>query len=452
MMHVRLSLLFVFALATAAVATVPTRPNIVFILADDLGYADLGCYGQTKIRTPNLDRLASEGTRFTQFYAGASVCAPSRCVLLTGKHTGHARIRANGPRVGGQTEYFGEGAMRLSLTDEDRTVAEALRASGYATAAIGKWGLGEPSTPGTPNRRGFDLWFGYLNQNHAAYYYTDYLWRDDRKEPIPENAGGRRSRYTHDLFADEAVAFLRRKHEKPFFLYLAFTIPHRRFEVPALGAYSGESWPDEAKIYAAMVTRLDRDVGRVLDTLGERGLAANTALFFTSDNGGERKAFDPVFRSHGPWRGTKGSHYEGGLRVPMLVRWPGTVPAGRISDAVGWFADMFPTMLAVAGDTAPDAALDGFNLLPTLIGGDQPALRARTLYWENPARELAQAARRGPWKAVRAHPQAPLELYRLDTDPGETRDLAAAHPDLVNEFRAHFTAAHTPSPHWPSSP
>jgi arylsulfatase A-like enzyme len=425
------------------------RPNILFIMADDLGYADLGCYGQKLIRTPNIDRLAGQGTRFTDVYAGAAVCAPSRCVLMTGLHTGHARIRGNGPRVGGEIEYFGEGGRRLSLTDADRTVAEALREAGYVTGAIGKWGLGEPATAGTPNRRGFDEWFGYLNQNHAPYYYTDYLWRNDRKQTIPENSGGRRERYSHDLLTEEAVAFLRRHHQKPFFLYLPFTIPHRRFEVPSLGEYADREWPEEAKIYAAMVTRLDRDVGTVLATLAELGLAENTAVFFASDNGAEKKPFADRFGSNGPFRGDKGTLYEGGLRVPMIVRWPGVVPVGRVSAAPWYFADVFPTFAAMARAPKSEARLDGLNILATLQGREQPELTQRFLYWEDPGKRMSQAVRRGNWKAVRTGRDGPLELYDLSKDVAERDNVAASQPKVIVDFERFLTTARVPSPHWP---
>jgi len=435
----------------ANVSSAP-RPNIVFIMADDLGYADLGSYGQKLIRTPNLDRLATQGTRFTDVYAGAPICAPSRCVLMTGLHTGHCRIRGNGPRVGGEIESFGEGGRRLSLTDDDRTVAEALQAAGYVSGAMGKWGIGEPGTAGTPNRRGFTEWFGYLNQNHAPYYYTDFLWRNEAKQMIPENSGGRRGRYSHDLLTDEAVAFLRRHQQQPFFLYLPFTIPHRRFEVPSLDWYAQEAWPEEAKIFAAMVTRLDHDVGRVLDELDQLGLGPNTILFFTSDNGAEKKPFGKLFQSGGPFRGDKGTVYEGGLRVPMLVRWPGKVPAGKVSSTPWWFADVFPTLLAIAGAKEEKAKLDGRDVLPTLRGEAQPALAGRHFYWEDPGKVLSQAVRQGDWKAVRLARNAPLELYDLKSDPGETRNVAASHPQVTADFAHFLETARTPSPHWPDGP
>ncbi len=433
----------------------PARPpNIVFIMADDLGYADLGCYGQARIRTPRVDQLAAEGTRFTHVYAGASVCAPSRCVLLTGMHTGHAKIRANSPAVGGEpgeSGSFGSGGRRLSLTDADQTFAEILQGSGYTTGAIGKWGLGETGTAGIPNRRGFDEWFGYLNQNHAPYYYTDYLWRNGHKHLIPENIDGKRMIYAHDLFADEAVDFLRRHRHERFFLYLPFTLPHRRFEAPSIEAYANEDWPEEAKLFAAMVTRLDHDVGRVLDELDRLGLADNTLVFFTSDNGSEKKkTFPDLFDSGGGFRGEKGTLYEGGLRVPMIARWPGRVPVGAVSRAVWWFPDVFPTLVALGRGQLPKQVLDGMDISPTLAGKVQPELDVRTLYWEDYDNEFSQAALRGHWKALRSGDLgSPLELYDLKADPGEKHDVAASHPKLVAQFERFLTRSRTASPHWP---
>lgn len=428
-------------LATARGGDASARPpNLVLIVADDLGYADLGCYGQTKIRTPRIDRLAEEGTRFTRAYGGASVCAPSRCVLLTGLHTGHARIRANSSR-----------GRRISLTDEDQTFVEILQRSGYATGAIGKWGVGEPGTEGIPNRRGFDEWYGYLNQNHAPFYYTDYLWRNDAREIIEENVGGKQAVYVQDLFADETVDFLRRHRHERFLLYLPFTLPHRRYEVPSLGEYAHENWPEEARIFAAMVTRLDHDVGRIVDEIDRLGLAENTLVLFTSDNGSERKkTFPDLFDSSGGLRGEKGTLWEGGVRVPMIARWPGRVPAGRVSDAIWWFPDIFPTFVALGQGQPPRQPLDGLDISPTLLGREQPELEARTLYWEDFDNQFSQAALRGNWKALRHdNLNAPLELYDLSADPGERHNVADQHPDLVMQFEAFMKSARTPSPYWP---
>ena len=442
------------AAMAAAERTPPGRPNIVFIMADDLGYADLGCYGQSKIHTPRIDRLATEGTRFTHARAGASVCAPSRCVLLTGLHTGHARIRGNSPAVGGakgEAGSFGDGGRRLSLTESDRIFAENLQDVGYTTGAMGKWGVGEAGTAGVPNRHGFSEWFGFLNQNHAPFYYTDFLWRNDQRQAIPENADDRRQIYAHDLLADEAVAFLRRHRSEPFFLYLPFTLPHRRFEAPSLGEYSRQDWPEEAKLFAAMVSRLDHDVGRVLDEIGSLGLAENTLVIFTSDNGTERKkTFPNLFGSAGPFRGEKGTLYEGGLRVPMIARWPGKTPKGAVSRAALWFPDVFPTLVAIGGCRPPGHALDGVDVSPTLMGQAQPELEERTLYWEDHDQEFSQAAVRGRWKVLRAgNLLAPLELFDLDSDVGEKRNVASSHPELVADFERFLATARTPSPNWP---
>jgi arylsulfatase A-like enzyme len=450
-------LIGLFALGGAAVvAALPARgdapegqsvPNIIFIMADDLGYGDPGCYGGTRILTPNIDRLAREGMRFSECYSGAPVCAPARCVLMTGLHTGHCRIRGNGPQVGGVIEAFGEGARRLSLTGKEPTVAKSLKEAGYRTGATGKWGLSEPETAGTPNRMGFDDWLGYLNQNHAAYYYTDFLWENEEKRLIPENDGVNGTVYSNDLFRDFALDFVRQNREHPFFLYLPATIPHNRMEVPSLGAYEDEPWPEAYKIYAAMVSRLDGYVGEILDELERLDLASDTLIFFTSDNGPLSNERTEFLDSAAGLRGRKGQLYEGGLRVPMIVRWPGVVPKGVVSDAPWMFVDVFPTLLDVAGVEAP-VGLDGVSVLP-LLRGDSQDLQDRTLYWEFPRDRLWQAARKGPWKAVRFGTDQPLELYNLANDRTESDDLAARHPEIVAALTEFLNRNHTPSPHWP---
>ncbi|MDH7571550.1 MAG: arylsulfatase, partial [Armatimonadota bacterium] len=321
-------------------------PNIIFILADDLGYGDVGCYGQELIQTPNVDRLAAEGLRFTQCYAGSTVCAPSRCALMTGYHTGHCRIRGN---------------ALVPLRPEDLTVAEVLRARGYGTGVFGKWGMGEPGTTGVPNRKGFDEWFGYLNQTHAHNYYPDYLWKNEERYPIPENANGARRVYSHDLITREALEFVQRQGGRPFFLYLAYTIPHANnernrqsgegMEVPSDAPYSDRPWPQPEKNKAAMITRMDADIGRLMELLKTQGIDRDTLVFFSSDNGPHREGSnDPkFFKSSGPLRGIKRDLYEGGIRVPMVVRWPGRVPAGRTSAFPWAFWDFLPTAAEVAG-------------------------------------------------------------------------------------------------------
>ncbi len=430
------------------------KPNIIFILADDLGYGDLGSYGQKRIRTPQLDRMAREGIRFDNFYAGAPVCAPSRASLLTGLHQGHAYVRGNTTQVPvpGQT---GPAATRLPLRPQDVTVAEVLKAHGYSTGIIGKWGLGEPDTTGIPNRKGFDYFFGYLNQNHAHNYYPDYLWRNQERVPLPKGT------YSHDLFTNEAVEFIRRERSHPFFLYLAYTIPHANnelgratgngLEVPTDAPYTNENWPPQEKNYAAMVTRLDADIGKLFALLQELGLDNDTIVFFNSDNGPQgpdEGGFDPnFFASHGPFRGIKRELYEGGIREPMIVRWPRMIKPGLVSAQVwaGW--DVLPTLAAVA-DTSPPTGLDGRSMLPALFGRRQQG--HEYLYWEFHEGAFAQAVRWGNWKGVRKGNNQPVELYALATDVGETHNLAASRPEIVRHIEQILRAAHTESQFWPA--
>ncbi len=418
------------------------KPNIIWIMADDLGVYDVGCYGQKLIQTPHIDKLAAEGLRFTQAYAGSTVCAPSRSVLMTGQHTGHTRVRGNFAVKGGVGPQ-----RRLPLRPEDVTVAECLKQAGYATAIVGKWGLGEPETDGIPNRQGFDFWFGYLNQRRAHSYYPDYLWRNTEK--VATNQGGKRTDYSHDLMTVEALDFVRRAKGKPFFLYWTTTIPHAKFEVPSLEPYADKPWPEPAKAYAAMVTRFDRDIGRLMALLKELGLDRDTIVFFTSDNGGypdanARKMFGP----QGPLRGSKGDLYEGGLRVPMIARWPGRIAPGRTSGQLWAFWDFLPTACDVAG-VAPPQAIDGISILPTLLGQRQKT-QHEYLYWEFRTRTFAQAVRWGKWKGVRAGTEEPLALYDLEADLGEKMNVAAEHPGVVAKIEGFMAAAHVETEHWPS--
>jgi arylsulfatase A-like enzyme len=424
------------------------RPNIIFIMADDLGYADLGCYGQKRIQTPNIDRIAAEGMRFTQCYAGAPVCAPSRCVLMTGLHTGHATVRGN--RGQNAPRHEGE-ENRIPLYANDATVTTFLKRAGYSTGITGKWGLGEPGSSGLPNDHGFDVWFGYLNQSHAHHYYTDFLWRNRERQVIEENLEGRRAAYSADLFSEFALDFIRKQKERPFFLYVATTIPHKNYEVPELAHYADETWPDEAKAYAAMVTRMDAHVGKILTLLEELELDRKTIVFFTSDNGAARE-WKGVFDSCGPLRDTKFSLYEGGLRVPMIVHWPGKVPAGSVNETVWYFADFLPTAVSLADSTVP-AAIDGIDVTATLLD-NTTGLPDRFLYWELPegnSQSLRQAVRWKQWKAVRHDPMAALELYHLPSDVGETHNVSADYPKVAAGILDFLKAARTPSPFWPAA-
>jgi arylsulfatase A-like enzyme len=423
------------------------KPNVIFILADDLGYHDLGCYGQKHILTPNIDRMASEGMRFTQCYSGSAVCAPSRNVLMTGQHTGHTRIRNNFAKAGGiMVLDNGPPQRRVTIGPDDVTVAEILRGAGYATGMTGKWGIAEPGTEAVPTHKGFDEWFGYLNQRRAHTYYPPFLWRGDERIDLDENRDGRRGQYSHDLFADFALDFLHRHYEEPLFLYLPFTLPHPNYEIPSTDPYADREWSDEEKTYAAMVSRLDRDVGRVFGTLRELGIDERTLVFLASDNGAG-PGWEGRFDSLGSFRGHKGDLYEGGIRVPMVARWPGRIPRDTTSKAPWYFADFLPTVCEAAG-LRPPGGLDGSSILPTLLGREQDLLN-RTMYWEFPDRDFQQALRRGRSKAIRPSRGAPLEIYDLEEDPEESRDLSGQHPDLVEEFSEYMANAHTDSEFWP---
>jgi len=437
-------------LSRAALGQQARKPNIIFILADDLGYGDLGCYGQKQIKTPCLDKMATEGIRFTDAYAGSTVCAPSRCALMTGFHMGHALIRGN---------------ARVPLRPEDTTVATLLKRAGYATGIIGKWGLGEAGSTGIPTKQGFDYWFGYLNQHHAHNYYPTFLWRNEEKVPLrnvvpKEDAQGggmasERHEYSHDLFAQEALAFVEKHKDKPFFLYLALTIPHANneagregMEVPSDEPYTKEDWPQPQRSMAAMVTRMDRDLGRLFGHLKKLGIDDDTIIFFSSDNGPHREGGNnpDFFDSNGPLRGIKRDLYEGGIRVPMIVRWPGKAKAGPMSDLPWAFWDFLPTACDIAGVEAP-RGLDGISVLPAILGKEQKG--HEHLYWEFHEGGFKQAVRLGNWKAVRLGTQRPIELYDLSADLGEKSNVADPHPDVVAKVAEILKAARTDSKEWP---
>jgi arylsulfatase A-like enzyme len=441
---VSLSLIVTLSLGSAFAAE-SRRPNIVFLLADDMGYGDAGCYGGKLIRTPHIDSLARDGLRFTQCYAGSTVCAPSRSVLMTGLHTGHTRVRGNFG-VGGVVG-LGGGRGRVPLRDEDVTVAEILKSAGYVTGMSGKWGLGEPETTGTPGRQGFDTWFGYMNQRRAHSYYPTFLWLNDHKFDLPGNQNGRKQQYSHDLLTGFALNFIRANAKRPFFLYVPYTIPHSKMEIPDLGPYADEKWPEREKAYAAMITRMDEDVGRILKLLKAEKIDKDTIVFFASDNGAASR-YDGRFDSSGALRGHKRDMYEGGLRTPMVVRWPGHVPAGKTSDAVWSFADFLATAADLAGVDHSDDT-DGVSVLPTLLGKTQPSLDDRFLYWEFFERGFQQAARWRSWKAIRRGKGGKLALYDLSKDLGETTDVAASNPEVVRKFAEFIDTARTESSAWP---
>jgi arylsulfatase A-like enzyme len=448
------------AASNRTIGAKPKRPNIIFILADDLGYGDLGCFGQKIIKTPNIDRLAAEGMKFTDHYAGSTVCAPSRCCLMTGLHSGHTLVRGN---------------ARIPLRPSDVTVAELLKQAGYTTGIIGKWGLGEPETTGIPNKQGFDYWFGYLNQRHAHNYYPGYLWRNEQKfmlgnevnhiingrDRTPGGVATKRVKYSHDLFAEEALRFVRKNKNRPFFLYLPFTIPHanneagnKGMEVPSHGIYSDKNWPEPQKGHAAMITRMDGDIGRLMAELKKLGLDENTFVFFSSDNGPHKEGgADPAFfNSSGPLRGYKRALYEGGIRVPTIARWPGKIKAGSVTSHISAFWDFLPTCCDLAGIKTPEG-IDGISMLPTLLGQTSKQKKHEYLYWEFHEQGKRQAVRMGRWKGVRQNvaknPNAPIELYYLKTDIAEQYNVAKQHPNIVARMEDIMSSARTPSEHWP---
>lgn len=438
---------FLATLAATAAAQAPRRPNIVYIMADDLGYGDLGCYGQPRIRTPNIDRLAAEGMRFSQAYAGATVCAPSRSCLLTGLHGGHTRVRDNIPHG-------------VFLQPDDVTVAEALKTAGYATGAIGKWSLGNPGSWGTADQQGFDYFYGHLNQDQAHFYYPDYLWENDQVDLLEGNRGEAKQDYTSHLFTEKAKSFLRRNAQQPFFLYLPYTLPHwsdypgdspESQIIPSDEPYLSENWPQVEKNYAAMVTLLDRHVGELMELLQELGLDSNTLVIFTSDNGpsAEKSHRPDFFGSSGGLRGVKRDMYEGGIRVPLIARWPSKIEAGSTTDHVCAFWDFFPTATELAG-LPPRQGLDGISYLPTLLGANKQP-EHEYLYWDygHVRNAFKQAVRAGDWKAVRNGVGSAIELYDLASDREESTDVAADHPEIVQSMERLLASARTPTPDYP---
>jgi len=407
-----------------------SHPNIIYILADDLGYGHLGCYGQKEIQTPNIDRMAREGMSFTDHYAGSALCAPSRCVLMTALHTGHCFIRDN-------KALPVEG--NVPIPADSQTIGKLLKRAGYVTAAIGKWGLGYPGSDGDPVKQGFDHFFGYNCQREAHSYYPDHLWRNDKKVVLEGNLGGQKKEYSHDLLTAEAIDFVRSNRSKPFFLYVPYTIPHAAFQVPDLGIYADEPWSDVKKAIAAMISRMDGDAGRILALVKQLDIDDNTLVIFTSDNGCAGGALLNEFNGSGILRANKGTLYEGGIRAPMIARWPGRIAPGTVSSHICGFQDMMPTFAELAGVDVP-VPMDGLSIVPTLLGkGGQK--QHDYLYWEL---KNDRAVRMGDFKAVKT--KAGLELFNLRDDPSEKNDIASKHPDIVEKVRGIIETSHRDSP------
>jgi arylsulfatase A-like enzyme len=440
------------------------RPNLIWIMADDLGYGDLGCYGQKVIGTPRLDQMAAEGLRFTQFYAGATVCAPSRSVLMTGQHHGHTRVRGNAGK---------DNAAAQALRPGDVTVAAVLQKAGYRTALVGKWGLGDigAAESGLPRKHGFDSFFGYLNQHHAHNHFPDFLWRNEQREKLPnvvtpvgDDGAGYATEakvYADDLFAAEALQFVAAHKKQPFFLYWSPVTPHANNErtralgdgahVPDYGPYADKDWPAQDKGQAAMITRLDGHVGRLLDALRQHGLAERTLVIFTSDNGPHNESKHDLgrFNPSGPLTGTKRSLTDGGIRVPCIAWWPCKVAAGTVSPHVGYFGDWMATAAELAGVETPPGC-DSLSFVPTLLGQAAAQNRHEFLYWEFHEGGFKQAALyRGRWKGMRTgSSDAPVALYDLQNDIGEKTDVAAAHPEIAGRIGDYLRTARTDLPDW----
>jgi len=440
-------------LPSTANAHTRIKPNIIFIMADDLGTGHLGFNGQTKIKTPHIDRLRAEGLYFSQVYAGCAVCAPCRSVLMTGYHMGHTSVRGNS---GG-----------IPLLDKDVTVAEVMKKAGYATGCFGKWGLGDAHSSGMATRQGFDTFFGYYDQVHAHSYYPAYLWHNDRKYYLPGNSGrdsdgltgAVRGQYTHDEIQTKILDFIQAHRDQPFFCYIPYTIPHTELLVPddSLREYAGKfpeptpyvterrHYQDQRQpraAYAAMITRLDRSVGQIMTLLKRLDLDEKTLVFFTSDNGAQGSGGPDLnfFRGNMHLRGAKGMMYEGGIRVPMIVRWPDHITPNTSSDLPWYFADVMPTLaeLVDVKQQLP-AGIDGISVLPAILGEDlvgRPQQQHDYMYWElGSGKRIRKGLRMGDWKAVQMNPAQPIELFNLVNDESETTDVADRYPEVMAKIR-----------------
>jgi arylsulfatase A-like enzyme len=411
------------------------RPNIIFILADDAGIGDFSTYGCKYGITPNIDRLAAEGMKFTRAYSGNAVCAPSRCVLMTGLHPGHELVRAN----------FDKNKGLLSLPSGQMTVARLLHDAGYATGGFGKWGLGNPGTTGIPEQQGFDVFYGYYDQTHAHNYYTDHLVRNSVDVPTEQSGKKTWQNYSHTRIANETLKFIEQHKKQPFFCYAAWTPPHANYVIPDNAPYSEKPWTETVKNYAAMVALVDKDVGRVIQKLKDLGIDDKTLVIFASDNGANKEFIEPL-GSTGGLRGYKRLLYEGGTRTPFLARWPARIQPGTTNDLLTSFVDFLPTAADLAG-VPPPSRIDGISILPTLLGQEQSA-HHQSLYFEIFEPYFQQAVRLGNWKGYRLGTKAPLELYNLKDDQTEQHNLAAEHPDIMQKIENIMTVEHTESPYY----
>ncbi len=416
------------------------KTNVIFILSDDLGYGEVGYNGQKKIQTPELDKLAANGIRFTDHYCGNAVCAPSRASLMTGKHPGHAYIRANSPGYpNGQTP----------IPENSETIGKLMQRAGYKTACIGKWGLGGFHNSGNPNKQGFDLFYGYTDQRKAHNYYPEYLWLNGKMQFL-DNGKGKQNDYSHDLFTQKAISYIKENKNDPFFLYLAYTIPHLKWQVPDLAQYKDKDWPEKMKIQAAMVSRMSKDIGTIANLLVELGIDKNTLIVFNSDNGAHGKGGTlEFFQTSGELRGFKRKMYDGGVRSPMFAYWPDKIKAGTTSDHISAFWDMLPTFSELTGEPIKGKT-DGKSILPTLLGNLKKQKKHKYLYWELYEGKPNCAVRYGKWKAVVLDRRKGLnvELYNVKSDPSESIDVSKNHPEIVQEIVKMMKNAHEKNPFW----
>jgi arylsulfatase A-like enzyme len=433
-----------FLIAPQAIGAEAGKPNLIFILSDDVSMGDLGAYGQKIIQTPNLDQLCKEGTRYTSAYTGTSVCAPARSSFFTGLHMGHCPTRAN-------REINPEG--QLPIPENTVTVGSVLKSAGYQTATMGKWGMGMFETSGSPLKNGIDHFFGYNCQRHAHSYFPTYLYNDDKRIEIPENANGQKKVYAQNLIQEDVLKWVNQQGDKPFFLFYAMTLPHGKFEIDSQGIYADKPWSETEKNYAAMVTRLDSDIGALVQLLRDKGIAENTLIVFSGDNGSSFSPSSEIEKRFnqsmdGKFRGFKRGMYEGALRQAAFAWWPGTVAAGRVTDEPWAFWDLLPTFAELGGAKLPNGyQMDGKSLVEFFKGGPVP--KRESFYWELHEGGAIQAIRWETWKAVRPGPGKPVELYDLSKDLGERTDLASKHPDLVKKAEEMMHQARTPHPMWP---
>lgn len=425
-----------------------TRPNIILILADDMGYGDLGCYGNKIIKTPNIDKLAETGVRFTQAYSGSAVSSPSRCSLLTGKHTGHTTIRDNFAKQGGMTGLKnGNTIRRANILPEDTTIATILSASGYKTCLVNKWHLDGFNSEATPLNRGFDEFYGWLVVNDSSnlpYYYPSHRYYNRDYVEIKENLNNTRGIHNSDLSVNEGIDFIERNKEYPFFLYLAFDVPHEPYFINSTEPYNSIPLSKEAKLYASLITHTDRAIGRLIDYLDKNNLRNNTLIIFTSDNGGATMAPIEELNCNGGLRGHKAQLYEGGIKEPFIINFPKKIKGNQIKNNLIYFPDVMPTLAVFANAKLPQY-VDGINIKP-LLDGKKISRENRVLYWEFPGIQVA--VRKGRWKAVSVKKNTPLELYNIEKDPYETNNLAKKYPKILSDLEIEIKKAHSPSPYW----